>query len=131
MSAGDWKDMIYAIQDGDIDLVRYHMQRGVNPNYQHPEFMTTPLIECIYHDRLEIAQFLLKSGADPSLCIGFSSDSPLSLARQSKNAAMVTLLKTRLPKKNNILRRFVNKILRIDRFGGIAGALIYLESVIN
>ncbi len=83
MLAGDWKDMIYAIRDGDLELVKYHINQGVNLNYQHPEFMTTALVESIVYDRIYIAQLLLKSGADPNLKIGFSSDTALSEAKKA------------------------------------------------
>jgi len=111
MSAGDWKDMIYAIRDGDLELVRYHINQGVNLNYQHPEFMTTALIESIICDRSDIAHLLLESGADPNLKIGFSSDTALSEAKKTKNKAMITLLKNYMDQDKSPLRRFVNKIL--------------------
>ena len=114
MSAGDWKDMIYAIRDGDLELVRYHINQGVNLNYQHPEFMTTALIESIIFDKSDIAHLLLTSGADPNLRIGFSSDTALSEAKKAKNKAMITLLKNYLPKEKSPFKRIVNKILRIN-----------------
>jgi hypothetical protein len=40
MAAGDWKEMLIAAQNGDLELVRYHIRMGENPNYQHPEFLT-------------------------------------------------------------------------------------------
>ena len=45
MAAGDWKEMLVAAQNGDLPLLRYHIRLGENLNYQHPEFLTTPLIE--------------------------------------------------------------------------------------
>lgn len=47
MSAGDWKEMLYAISEGNEDLVRYHISEGINPDYQHPELLTAPLIMSI------------------------------------------------------------------------------------
>ena len=44
MSGGDWKDMYAAAVEGDLALVRYHINAGVNPNYQHPEILCTPLV---------------------------------------------------------------------------------------
>ena len=44
MSAGDWKDMYAAAVAGDLALVRHHISAGVNPNYQHPEILCTPLV---------------------------------------------------------------------------------------
>ena len=93
MAGGDWKEMLTATQNGDLDLVKYHLQMGVDPNYQHPELMTTPLIESIEFGHLEIAEFLLKNGADPRIKAGFSSDTALSVARRNKNKAAIKLLK--------------------------------------
>lgn len=93
MAGGDWKEMLVATQNGDLDLVKYHLQMGVDPNYQHPELMTTPLIESIEFGHLDIAEFLLKNGADPSIRAGFSADTALSVARRNKNQAAIKLLK--------------------------------------
>ena len=54
MAAGDWKEMLVAAQSGDLALVRYHIRMGENPNYQHPEFLTTPLIEAATFGHKEI-----------------------------------------------------------------------------
>lgn len=94
MSAGDWKDMLLAIQNGDLETVKYHIGKGINPNYQHPELLVTPLIESIEYGQLEIAKFLLESGADPNLKAGFSEETPLALARKLKQKAIIELLKS-------------------------------------
>lgn len=33
MSAGDWKDLYKAASEGDLDLVKYHISSGIDPNY--------------------------------------------------------------------------------------------------
>ncbi|BDS12804.1 ankyrin repeat domain-containing protein [Aureispira anguillae] len=93
MAAGDWKEMLYASQTGDLELLKYHIQRGVNPNYQHPELLTTPLIESIENKHVEITKFLLENGANPHLKAGFSNDTPLKVAQLQKNDAAIKLLK--------------------------------------
>ena len=65
MSAGDWKDMYAAAVAGDLALVRHHISAGVNPNYQHPEILCTPLVASLIHGHSEIAHYLLAHGADP------------------------------------------------------------------
>ncbi|MEM6299840.1 MAG: hypothetical protein AAF740_14215 [Bacteroidota bacterium] len=40
MAAGDWKDLLAATQNNDLELVKYHLKQGVDINYQHPEFLT-------------------------------------------------------------------------------------------
>jgi len=93
MAAGDWKEMLWAAQEGDLELLKYHIDQGVNPNYQHPELLTTPLIQSIEAGHTAITKFLLENGADPTLKAGFSEDSPLRVAKQYKNKAAVRLLK--------------------------------------
>ena len=93
MSAGDWKDMLGAIQQGNVEVVKYHVDMGVDVNYQHPEFLTTPLIESIEHDQIKIARLLLDNGADPNLAIWLSSDTPLKIAKRLKNKEFIALLK--------------------------------------
>ena len=67
MAAGDWKELFNAAQQGDLELVEYHVRMGIDPNYQHPEFMCTPLIESIQHGQFEVAKYLLENGADPTI----------------------------------------------------------------
>ena len=93
MAAGDWKEMLIAAQEGNLALVRYHISMGENPNYQHPEFLTTPLIEAATFGHLDIVTYLLDNGADPSLRAGFSSDTALSMARKEGHGKIVQVLK--------------------------------------
>ena len=100
MQGGDWKEMFYGCENNDIDLVRYHIRMGVDPNYQHPEFMTTALIECIRLGHLGIAEFLLDNGADPELKEVFGAHTPLSMAKWKKNREAIQLVNDYLQKEN-------------------------------
>lgn len=93
MAAGDWKELISAIHAGDMALVQYHVQQDINLNYQHPELLTTPLIESIISNQLEIATYLLAHGADPHLRAGFSTDTAFTTAKQMGNSEMIKLLR--------------------------------------
>lgn len=57
--------MFAAAVAGDGELVTYYLQRGVDPNYQHPEFMTTVLNAAIEQAQRDIVCLLLAYGADP------------------------------------------------------------------
>ena len=94
MAAGDWKKMLIAAQNGDLALVRYHIRMGENPNYQHPEFLTTPLIEAATFGHLEIVYFLLNNGANPKIKEDFSADTALKMAKQNGHKEIAKLLKT-------------------------------------
>jgi len=95
MSAGDWKDMYGAAVDGDLALVRHHINAGVNPNYQHPEILCTPLVASLIHGHTDIAHYLLEHGADPQLRSDFDDMTPLEAARRYRRSEFVTLLRAR------------------------------------
>lgn len=92
MSGGDWKDMFKAAQDGNIDLVEYYLKTGIDPNYQHPEFMASMLIESIRFNHLNISKLLLEKGADPKIIEDMEGDTPLSVAQSKKNQAAIDLI---------------------------------------
>lgn len=104
MSGGDWKEMLVAVQDGDLALVQYHIEQGVDPNYEHPELMTTALIESVEYDRMEIAQYLLEQGADPNLSAWISKDTPLRIAKRNRKKEFVKLMRPYLPKRGILSR---------------------------
>ncbi len=81
MSAGDWKDLYAAATQGDLARVRYHLDAGVNPNYQHPEVLCTPLVASIIQGHDAVALCLLAEGADPRLRSDFDNLTPLEAAR--------------------------------------------------
>lgn len=89
MSGGDWKAMFKAIQENDIDLVEYYLRAGIDPNYQHPEYMALPLAESIRYAHLEVAKLLLENGADPNLIEMESAKTPLEIAEQ-KGLQLIT-----------------------------------------
>lgn len=90
---GDWKDFFHAIQKNDIELVKYHIRTGVDPNYQHPEYMTAPLMECIRYGHLDIAKYLLENGADATAREHAGTTTAMSIAQMYSNEAAVKLLK--------------------------------------
>jgi ankyrin repeat protein len=92
MDGGNWKEMFNAACEGDLELVRYHVKRGVDVNYAHPEFLSTPLVASALAGQEEIALFLLDAGANPDLASEFDACTPLQAARQAK----LTLLADRL-----------------------------------
>ena len=89
---GDWKDFFRAIQLNDIELVKYHIRMGIDPNYQHPEFLTAPLMECIRFGHLEIAEYLLQNGTDATALEHKSTTTAMSIAQMLGNQKAIELL---------------------------------------
>ena len=92
MGGADWKDMFNGVQKNDIDLVNYYLKIGIDVNYQHPEIMTTLLIESIRCGHLTITKLLLENGAIPTKKEDFGNDTPLSVAKSLKNKEAILLL---------------------------------------
>lgn len=82
MSGGNWKEMFNAACDGDLELVRYHVENGADINFAHPEFLSTPLVACILAQQAHIAHFFLDHGAAPNLLSEFDGATPVQAARQ-------------------------------------------------
>lgn len=83
MSGGNWKDLYLAAREGDLSIVRYHVERGVDVNYAHPEFMSTPLVAAILAGQQEVAQYLLDNGADPDLMSDLDGVTPVEAAHEA------------------------------------------------
>jgi ankyrin repeat protein len=81
MSGGDWKDMFAAACRGDGELVRYHLEAGVDPDYAHPEYQETPLVAALLARHEDVALLLLDHGADPALRSVADDLTPLAAAR--------------------------------------------------
>ena len=92
MDGGNWKEMFNAACAGDLELVKYHVKCGVDINYAHPEFLSTPLVACALAGQEQVALYLLDSGANPHLYSEFDAMTPIQAAQQ----ASLTALKAKL-----------------------------------
>ncbi len=92
MSGGDWKQLFHAACIGDLELVSYYIQAGIDPNYQHPEILSTPLIESAQNGHYTIVEFLLQHGANPHISSVFDGLTALETARLHKQHKVVEIL---------------------------------------
>jgi uncharacterized protein len=91
-TGGDWKDMFSGVERNDPTLVKYYINEGIDLNFQHPEYLTSPLIESVRLGHLEITRLLIDHGADPRLVEVYSNKSPLEVAYEVRNLKAVALL---------------------------------------
>ena len=98
MSGGDWKEMFRAVQIGDFNLAEFYLKLGVDPNYQHPEYMAAALVESIRFNHLDITKLLLEYGADPEIEEILEIATPMSVAKEKKNTKAIDLLKMYIDK---------------------------------
>ena len=93
MSAGNWKEMFQAACDGDVALVQFHVDMGVDVNYAHPEFQETALVACILAHQTDVALFLLDRGADPRLVSEADGLTPMQAAKRAGLTAVIERLR--------------------------------------
>lgn len=91
---GDFKELLYAARDGDLEGVKYWMRRDANPNFLHAEFLVTPLHISLRNQHLEVARYLLENGADPHLAEGYSDITPLRIAQENQDKEAIQLLQS-------------------------------------
>lgn len=108
MAGGDWKDMYQASFNGDLDLVKYHIKNGVDPNYQHPEVLSTPLVAAVLNGHTEVAKFLISNGADPRLVSMLDGMNGIEAARSRNNVELLRYLGEPAPEfKPSLLSRWL------------------------
>lgn len=88
MSGGNWKEFFNAACDGDLALVDHHLAAGVDIDYAHPEFLSTPLVAAILAGQPAVAMRLLDHGASPRLGSEFDGCTPVQAARRMGMAAL-------------------------------------------
>lgn len=112
MSAGDWKEMYSAASSGNMDLVRYHIENGVNPNYQHPEILATPLVAAICAGHTDIALYLIDNKADPKLKSFFDDMTAVEAALKYQNKTVIEELEKRgIPTNKNLFFKILDRLL--------------------
>ncbi len=93
MSGGDWKAMFKGIQDNDLNLVEFYLKSGIDPNYQHPEYLALPLAESVRYAHIDITKLLLDHGADPNIIEMESKMTVAQLVKSKKDKAFIDLVK--------------------------------------
>ena len=96
MSHGDWKQMFLGVQNNDLEMVKYYLDEGVDVNYQHPEYMTSPLIEAIVNKYPAMVKLLLENGADVNLKEAYTELTPLQIAKSLNYKEIFILLNENL-----------------------------------
>ena len=113
---GNWKDLLKAAGEGNIPLIRYHLQRGVDPNFQHPEYFTCPIFEAIRNGHLTAVNLLVEEGkADPTILEEHTDQTPMEVALETKNFEIADYLNSRLPPQ------FQHKFRNVLVTGGTRG----------
>lgn len=92
MSHGDYKAFFAASCAGDVELVRHHLDAGVDVDFVHPELQSTALVAAIEEGRAEVAMLLLDRGASPVLRSPLEAMTPLQAARAAGLSGVVDRL---------------------------------------
>jgi len=97
MSHGDYKAFFAAACAGDIELVRHHLDAGVDVDFVHPELQSTALVAAIEEHRSDVALLLLDHGASPTLVSPLEAMTPLQAARAARLDRVVARLSPAAP----------------------------------
>jgi ankyrin repeat protein len=81
MSHGDFKAFFAAACTGDVELVRHHLEAGVDVDFIHPELQSTAMVAAVEEGRADVALLLLDHGASPTLVSPLEAVTPLQAAR--------------------------------------------------
>ena len=100
MSHGNWKDLFKAASEGNLQLIRGHLKNGVDPNYQHPEYFTSPVFEAIRNGQLDALKILLEDGGSPTLPEESTDKTPLEVAMSEGQHEIVDFLMTKLEEED-------------------------------
>jgi NAD(P)-dependent dehydrogenase (short-subunit alcohol dehydrogenase family) len=119
-NGGNWKDLVKAADEGNAAIVRYHLRNSIDPNFQHPEFFSTPLGHAIRAGHLEIVKILVEGGSDPDLMEEMSDERPVDMALTQKHHKIVDYLNSILPEKR---KRKVHNIVVTGANRGIGQAI--------
>lgn len=83
-----------ASENGEIKLVKFLLENGADPNYMYSGFGCPALQTALIFDEFDIAEELLKYGADPDL--RFTNEIRLSEKNSLKTS--ITLIQACIPK---------------------------------
>ncbi|NER18518.1 ankyrin repeat domain-containing protein [Spongiivirga citrea] len=92
LRGGDWKEMLKAAEQGNLELVKAYVRMGIDINYVHPEELTTPLIESARNGNFEIVKFLLENGADCTIIDGYGGFSAIESAKLHGHTEIVAMI---------------------------------------
>tara|TARA_B100000941_G_scaffold190537_1_gene137340 strand:- start:2374 stop:2964 length:591 start_codon:yes stop_codon:yes gene_type:complete len=84
-------DLLTAVQDDNLEVIKQHIEYGSNLNIQDEEFLNTPLNIASIFGKSEIAQLLVDNNADLNLQ-NIDNFSPLCNAAAWGNTSIVSTL---------------------------------------
>jgi ankyrin repeat protein len=91
--------MFLGVQTNDLKMVKYYLDEGVDVNYQHPEYMTSPLIEAIVNKYPAMVKLLIENGADVKLKEAYTQVTPLRAAEKVGNKEIYNLIRGKLERE--------------------------------
>jgi len=98
-AGGDWKALFEAASRGDLEEVRLWLAAGVDPDFQHVEVGTTPLIAAAEGGHRAAVEALLEAGASPGLRSLWERHTAAEAARAAGHELLARWLEARAAPK--------------------------------
>lgn len=96
-AGGNWKALYEAAKTGDVEEVLYWLAEETDPNVQHVEFGSTPLIAAAENGHLDAVKALVQNGADPAVRSHWDKCTALEAADARKHVQVVQWLREEKP----------------------------------
>lgn len=122
----DWVKLLRACSANDTQAVVKYLSQRTDPNYQHPDFRTSPFFVAVHAGHFQCVQLLLQVGASANNVEIRSGLTPVQLALQQGHHAIVDILLTRLSgeeqRKNGIKTILVSGSMRKEMLYALAAS---------
>ena len=92
VGCGPRLDIWTAAYNGQIEIVKTHLNNGIDVNVNHPELKHSPLWFACDGGHLNVSRLLIKKGADINGALPKGYRTPLGIAARNKNLNIVKLL---------------------------------------
>jgi len=92
VGCGPSVDIWTAAYNGQIEIVKTHLNNGIDVNVNHPELKHSPLWFACDGGHLNVSRLLIKKGADINGALPKGYRTPLGIAARNKNLNIVKLL---------------------------------------
>ncbi len=92
VGCGPSVDIWTAAYNGQIEIVKTHLNNGIDVNVNHPELKHSPLWFACDGGHLSTSSLLIKKGADINGALPKGYRTPLGIAARNKNLNIVKLL---------------------------------------
>lgn len=96
------KELYKAAQEGQLNLVKEIIDKGADPNAEHPVIKSTALIAAAQNGYIHIVEYLIQKGADPHKKSGIGHKTASEYAKERGYISLFNYLNKNYPERYSI-----------------------------